>query len=367
MPSRYRQIGRVLEVDAGSGRAGDLLTNELALYPSPARDAPVELTVRLGSTPESGLRSRNPSLHIERDAGFTARGVMASATYSFEDDRVTEVLLDVHAAPHAFGRMLRRLANSQFTDRVERIGVLYHETVLVPTAAFDPERAPIHASGLQAPDGGVTLFGGTGGVGKTSLELHLGRHSGYRFLADDVAVLDKHGRVYPNLAYPKIYGYNAPPGSDLRTSVVRSRSPLDRAHWAVHAMRGPDRVRRRMPPDTLFSGTSSDGGPLHRYVMLTREARNELVIEPLSHTDAAQMSTAILAAELSGLMRHVHWHVLNRTLQGRLPIQRPEDLLARWTDIYSAAFANAECLIARIPIDIPHDAFLDQMHRALDS
>ncbi|MEO0557126.1 MAG: hypothetical protein AAF170_02965 [Bacteroidota bacterium] len=366
MPSRYRQIGRVVEVHAGSGLAGDLLRNELALYPSPSPDATVELTVRIGKAPADGIRSRNPSLHTERENGFTARGAMASATYTFEKDLITEVGLDIHAAPHALGRTLRRLADSQFTDRTERIGVMYHETVLIPAAALDPDRAPLHASGLQAPNGDVTLFGGTGGVGKTSLELHLGHLSGHRFLADDVAVLDRQGFVYPNLAYPKIYGYNAPPGSALRKSVVASRRPLDRAHWSLHGLRGPDRVRRRMPPDRLFSGTSSDGGPLHRYVLLAREARPELVIEPITNTDAARMSTAILAAELSGLLRHVHWHVHNRILQGRAPIQHPADIQARWLEIYTSAFAIAECWIARIPIDMPHGAFLDQMHRMLD-
>jgi len=253
------------------------------------------------------------------------------------------------------------MVDSQYTDRSERIGMLYHENVYVAAAAFDTERVPLHASGLQAPDGRVTLFGGTGGVGKTSLELHVGLRSGYRFLADDIAVLDANGLAYPNLAYPKIYGYNAPPSSPIRRSVVQNRSPLDRAHWALHSLRGPAQVRRRISPASLFAGVSPEGGPLSRYVILARESRPDIQLDLISPAQAAEMSTAILATELATLLKHLRWHELNRLLLELPPLVRADDMLSRWRELYLQAFMSVECLVARIPMSIPHDVFLTQM------
>jgi len=80
--------------------------------------------------------------------------------------------------------------------------------MLIPSIYFNKNLAPVHCAGVSDHENRAILIGGTGGVGKTSLEMELCRNYGCSFINDDISVLDSDGWVYPNLAFPKIYGYN---------------------------------------------------------------------------------------------------------------------------------------------------------------
>lgn len=68
-------------------------------------------------------------------------------------------------------------------------------------------KLPIHCSALEAPEGGAVLIAGESGVGKSTLTAGL-LERGYRFLADDLAVVDPSPEdgvwVYPAYPYMKL-------------------------------------------------------------------------------------------------------------------------------------------------------------------
>lgn len=67
-------------------------------------------------------------------------------------------------------------------------------------------KLPIHCSALQSPEGGAVLIAGESGAGKSTLTAKL-LHRGYRFLADDMAVvkISPDGVwVYPAFPYMKL-------------------------------------------------------------------------------------------------------------------------------------------------------------------
>lgn len=368
-PLHLHVFGRRVTVHPGGGVAGRVLREELAAYPTwdGAGDPDLTLTVEApeahGAT-ASGVLSSNPSTHIEREDGFTARYTMASVDHTWREGQHRALGVRVHRPASGLWRAAQRAADMQFASREARAGMIAHELALVPAMVLDPERLPIHASGLQAPDGGILLLGGTGGVGKTSLGLELGRHAGYRFVADDIAVLDASGQVYPNLAYPKVYGYNMVGHDDLRASVLHGRGVLDRLHWHAHKARGLDKVRRRASPEALY-GPVSTGGPLARYVVLARESRTDLRLDPVGADEAAEVSVRVLQTEFAAFLKHLQWHAYNRALLGREPFTTPEAVAGRWREGLAQALGTAECVVARIPIGMEHGRFRREMRAAL--
>ena len=367
MPDLRLQIfGRTVAVHPGSGLPGDVLRRELAVYPRAPRDAEPDLSVIVGAAPTGEILSSNPSVHVERAGGFTARYVVAEVDHVWREGRLRELRVRVNRPGSALWRQAQRAADFQFATREARIGMVMHESALVPGAALDPERVPLHASALEQPDGTMLLLGGTGGVGKTSLCMELGRQPGYRFAADDIAVLDASGHVYPNLAYPKVYAYNLMGDDPLRQSILGGRGVLDRVHWHAHRLRGLDKVRRRVSPDVLY-GPPSAGGRAGRYLLLMREARSGIAVEPVEVEKAAALSARVLETELAALLKHASWHAYNARLLGREPRVTPEGLLAGWRQTLAQALSGATCEIARIPRDMEHGAFRREMGAVLRS
>lgn len=362
---RLRLLGRTVELHYADDLIGRTLADELVLYPKAADSEETDLVIRFGPLPPSLPQSTNPSVHTEHPEGFVARYTMATVDYRFGEDRLRSVDLQINVPESRLWKHVQRFADMQFTSREMRAGMILHELALVPAAALDPEAFPVHASALEAPDGSVILFGGTGGVGKTSLCLELCLNAGYRFVADDIAVLGPEGRAFPNLAYPKIYGYNLSGNSPLHTAVFTDRGTLDRLHWHLHRLRGPDKVRRRASPEVLYGEHSRDGGPVKRYVILARTHRPDIRLDAVSPDEAASLSVPVLEAELSTFLNHVRWHMYNRRLSNQEALVHPATLVARWESGLTRALRDTECFVARIPVGMEHKAFKQAMRQAL--
>lgn len=239
--------------------------------------------------------------------------------------------------------------------------MIFHEMVLVPAAHWMAELAVVHASAFSDEHGAVTMIGGTGGVGKTSLALELCLKHGFRFLADDISFIAEDGHVWPNLAYPKIYAYNLEGNPDLAARVLGGRGIGDRVHWAVHRRRGAQFVRRRVAPDVLYGSYDRDGGPLRRYVILTREDRSGVDVSELPAARAAALSTALMPPEYHQFHNHLYWHAFNRGVMGDVPSIAVADVLRRWESILARVFEGAICLLVRLPVSMEHLAFKETM------
>jgi hypothetical protein len=238
--------------------------------------------------------------------------------------------------------------------------------MLIPSAYFRPDRVLIHASAFQAPSGKVIAIGGTGGVGKTSLELALCLHGDFRFVTDDICVLSESGHVWPILAPPKIYGYNTEHDRELRRKVLERRSSIDRLHWRWRSRRGSDRVRRRAPVDELYSSFSTAGGQIGRYLILCREARADLTAEAIAPAVAADLSVTIMSVEYAAFNRHVSWHEYNRRVQGREPVLRLDNVFNRWRRLARAVLENVPCHVVRVPLEVRHDEFKERMSNLIE-
>ena len=249
-------LGHPTRVVVDGSPAGRILRDELSLYP--ASGQPATRIVRVTHDPPPDAGAVNPDLHRHLDDGFVARYPNAAVRFRFAGARLAETVLHLPASLRGLRGWRSRWRSIQFASSDEMSGQTLHELALIPSLYFEEELVPIHAAALELPDAGMTLIGGTGGVGKTTMALDLCRTMGASFAADDIAVVDGRGNVHPNLAYPKIYAYNLRGDPELRASVLGSASRADRAQWRWRQRRvGPAGVRRRVSPRMLFGSVAT--------------------------------------------------------------------------------------------------------------
>ncbi len=356
-----------MRVDFDDSEGSRTLEEELSIYPVCASDRAPELIFEHLPLERFPASLHNPHSHVEDENGFTAHFTMASVRFSFERQELRRIRFYENTSAHALMRGARRLADIQFTSRAERSGVVFHELALFPAMYFFRDRALVHASALQADDDAILLIGGTGGVGKTSLELHLGLHAGYRFVADDICAVDANGRVWPSLAYPKIYAYNLADDDSLRRRVMGSRGAMDRMHWMIRGRFGKSKVRRRVSPAALYGRISTKAGRLRSYAILARESISDVRADVIDPARAACMSTAVLETEFSQFNNHLSWHRFNRLARGQEPVTTLSEVTERWRVVLERAFAEAQCRLIRIPMRMDHAEFKSRVGALVSS
>ena len=79
---------------------------------------------------------------------------------------------------------------------------------LLITMLFFGNVLPIHGSAIISENKNVFIFSGTGGIGKTFLEMSFILKDNYGFFADDIVLIGDNCSAFANYAFPKIYQYN---------------------------------------------------------------------------------------------------------------------------------------------------------------
>ncbi len=357
----YEIAGLPVRIEFEASPWTRLLERELAVYPGSTSASDPALTMLVAPLGEDVPLVRNPATHLEFSDGFTSQHKIGHTRFVLEGGKLTHAAFSLPPNRPPGYQWLYRWASMQYLSEQEQIGQAFHEKCLQPALALLPGIAPVHASAFQSPTGQVTLIGGTGGVGKTSLELELCLNQGYAFVADDFSFVSETGHVWPNLSFPKIYGYNVVGDARLKEKLLSGRPIAERLHWTLHMLLGPNKVRRRLSPRELYATYSLQGGPLQRYVILARGSGKEIAINAISPDDATALSMDVIQAEMSDLLAHLRWHEYNSRLIGQPPQLRAEDILHSWKAVLSTALSTRQCYAALIPYTFDHKAFKRHM------
>lgn len=261
------------------------LAELFGIYPQNTA-AGTDLTVRV-----------HPPGHVE--APPPQRGLLTSygrfyhATWSFLHD--VSVSIAVSRSPL---RYVRPLIDYEMHGVQHDVGKLIHEAIL-PTFIQGTQAHHctfIHGAALATPEGAGVILAGYGGVGKTSLALELGRRLGWRFLSDDLTLLDIRGVVHLNANRPKIYAYNVQGDPELEALLLQDRSLLNRLHWRVKKP-WPHTVRRSVLPTELYDHVALSA-PLEYLLLIDRTDVDEIVVHRLGRDEAASLNIEILRQEL---------------------------------------------------------------------
>lgn len=347
-------FGEVVELSMAPEALTLPLLAELSLYPSAEANQPVTLRLHCGEAMPAALPSC-PRQHRETEYGFVVDRPHAQGAFSRAFDAPLE--LGFHVKPQ--NRPLQnRFQSIQYATRSESAGQLLHELVLVPAVHLLSRRVPVHASAVHLPGGGALLIGGTGGVGKTTLELELCLERQCGFLADDISVVSHEGKVWPNLNFPKIYAYNLENNAALKQRVLPHAMSLDQLQWQWRTRRkGLHRVRRRVSPFKLFPGVSMEPQLLKRYVLLTPYSGSELCLSPIAPELAADLSLEVLCTEFAIMHSHLRFHAFNRRARGLPPLFSLTEILKSWRGLLTEILSNVDCRLLKIPLDLNHEVF----------
>lgn len=157
----------------------------------------------------------------------------------------------------------------------------------------------VHASALLGPGGLGMMVSGEGGAGKTSgsAALYLGHPTRWRFMSDDLAILDGDGVVHFSPLPLNVFPYSTRTFPPLHDRVVQPMSAWDRLQWRVRGfVMGANGVARRVAP-WVENGRSSTC-PLKVFIHLERSDVVEPVIVSGSPDGAALTCGRILRHEL---------------------------------------------------------------------
>ena len=308
----------------------------------------------------------NPSLHALIQDGFCIHYPKYNIAYSFKDE-ILQIQIQLKHQGNSAIRYLKKLYNIQYNSLEERAVQIIWENCLYPAFYFFKNYSIIHSSGFSVDNKQALLLGGTGGVGKTSLELALAKNEKFGFLNDDIAVVDDTGNIHPNLSWPKIYAYNIIDNPRIKKMILKNRALHDKlAYHFKKQVFGLNKVRRTIDPEVLFSQPSKQALPLKKFIYLSRGSYSELKLKFFPKELVPKLNIEIIKSEFSDFERHLNWHVYNSELKGETPIVKTKESHQNWERIQSKVFDNCDCYIMEIPIKIDHTTFVKQASKLIE-
>jgi hypothetical protein len=305
---------------------------------------------------------RNPSIHNDLKNGFNM--VARDGNVSFEHENgILHITAYIRFEKLSIIKFLKKVLNWEYTSKEEKIGQIIFERLLVPATFFFPEYFPIHSSAFLSPNNKIALIGGTGGVGKTSAEIELCLNRNYKFLCDDIAILDSKGDLFPNYAFPKIYGYNLVENIRMKNLIFRNRSFIDKLSWRLHqSIFGLAKVRRKIDPSITYSIPQGEKFLVNSFFTLVREFRSDFKTTNISSETATQLNLNVIRTEYAQFFNHIYWHMFNKKAEGRsLPVINNEALFLQMNQTSIKALENVNCYLIKAPIQINHQEFVQEL------
>jgi len=356
----YSFFGILTSIELVDSTYKDILLNELLPYQIE------NTTYRLLITDDwsyfkTKYVSNNPSQHYYSNKSIYIKEKLMDIAFVFTEEKVlSKVFFKLNMAKSFTRRSLRKWLNMQFTNRIENIGQIFHENILIPLTFFFEHLTPIHAAGYIL-DGKTTLLAGTGGTGKTTLEMEMCLNKNASFVTDDIGIVDKDGFLYPNYNSPKIYAYNLQGKTELKRIIFKQKSILNKGHWLLHkTIFGVSKVRRKLSPFLLYSSVSKNRSKLTNYCILSKNNIDVLEKQVISSNDASQMNNVVMATEYFYFFNHLKWHEFNALANREKPIITLSLLEKRWQNNLEEVLKATTNNLLKIPFTMSHKEFIAQ-------
>ena len=326
-----------------------------------------DLIIHLGSNmSQIPIKAVNPSLHFELENGF--RSLYPKITVDLAKEGKTVITkIGLQNVKNPFIAYLKKLNNKQYHSISERIAQIVYELVLVPSIYFDNSKFLLHSSAFKRQDGGAILIGGTGGVGKTSIEIELCMNRGYTFIADDISVIDDDGYVWPNLSFPKIYAYNLKNNHKLKSLIFKQRPLHDKLAWKFKLLfSGAAGVRRTISPVEAYTDYEKNRVKFENYFILVKKNIKKLSLEKIDAQIATEMSIQIMQTEYAAFNNHILWHEFNCKALNIDPIIKLETVFNQWKKQCLKVLKNTNCYQINIPLNMDHKVFMANVSELLN-
>lgn len=203
----------------------------------------------------------------------------------------------------------------------------------------------IHASGVERDGVGIAILA-RGGVGKTTAMLKLCTEHAYRYLSDDLAIIDNSGVMYRGPKRIQIYAYNLLEDSQLADCFFSGRTWIDRLQFDLRRrLKGPKSVRRRVSAEELFGAECCAArAKIRNYIFLERGEAAGLHSEDVSSKALAKRMAPIIMDEIEPYTRIERiWRS-----QGHSPVDDSATLENRTEEILRASFDKGRKTLLRV-------------------
>lgn len=215
-------------------------------------------------------------------------------------------ILNPDYSQNNFKRTIRRILNWNYLYQWEK-----HATIFI-YGVFDyitclhllkSGSCYLHASAIVNDANEGICMVAWGGVGKSSSMLKYVMEHNYKYLSDDLVVLDKEGLLWRSPKKMQIYAYNLKNFLKLQKQLFIKRNILDKLSWNLHLkLRGPKKVRRRVKAEELFAKELiAEKAILKKTLFLQRSCSSDFSLRELTTTELAEKAANILRKELQPL------------------------------------------------------------------
>lgn len=333
-----------------------VLDSSLSLYKTYEGEN-VDVLVTIDSLlPEvKNITSINPKIHSSTSTGMKTVLGSYPIHWFFSDDCLN---VNLHFTfKKGVIHWLKKYKGMECSTVVEEFVQVIHELILIPSVYFFSDLAPIHASSVRVREK-LYIFAGTGGVGKSSSMLSLSAEQNTFFMSDDIVVINKNGKVFPNFAWPKIYGYNCE-GNNIEKLLLCGRGLLDKIQFKIKKKLNPAKVRRKIEPSRLYPQVANAPVFLDTLYYLVKEDVKEISVVDISLKQAVSMSIKVMTAEYQVFHNHIHWEEYNSLATKGSPMLSMEAVLENWENVLCLAFRNSSIKKISIPLNYSHKKLME--------
>lgn len=361
----YSFFGQNIDINLKNSAYKNRLLEELIPYKTEEKTPQITITDDWKDFNYKPI-SNNPKQHFYYKNVIHIKEKLTEIAFVFNGRaEITHIYFKLITAPNAFRKSIRKWLNMQFTNRTENIGQIFHENVLIPLSFFIKDVAPIHASGFQHQNK-TYLLGGTGGVGKTTLELLFCIKKKASFITDDIAIINNENTVFPNYNYPKIYGYNLIGNTELKEKIFKKAGFLNKIHWFLHQkIFGIQKVRRKISPFKLYASVIKNPIAITDYLILFKSETPVIKQEKLPIKNTVKASIDVILTEYAYFFNQLKWHEFNANVLGENPIYTISILQKKWENTLESALKQTNNSVVKIPFSITHQDYQREMEKLL--
>ncbi|MBC8490522.1 MAG: hypothetical protein H8D45_31285, partial [Bacteroidetes bacterium] len=216
-----------------------------------------------------------------------------------------DIGFDTHVVPTNFKKrvieMLAKINDRTYLSRLERMAYSFFLTFeFILFLLYQHNKTVLHGSSITRNNRTV-LITGWGGTGKTSTQLQLISKHGWKYLSDDISLVDSIGNVYYYPRYIMIYPYNLLGQKELYLKLIGERNLVDRLQWALKKRQyGLHGVRRRISPVSIH-GKDNIGisGKITQVIYIIRYKNTSFELQKCNGVDLVPKVANVVAAEYS--------------------------------------------------------------------
>ena len=322
------------------------LEEELSFYPDyeTEPDESRRIIISIVDKPGSDTISTNPSSINVFETGFAMNLGYALIRWNLSSlkDNIIKIELIPGKGHKGLRGFVKRFRSIGYEIFPEDIGKIIHELILVPVTFFFKDKIILHGASLyNKVHKRSIVLGGTGGVGKTSALLRLGKGKDWVFLSDDIVVVDSEGIIYPNYSYPKIYAYNTMNNKPLERLILKKNGLPGKFQWKSIKRYNRSRVRRRLSPDLLYNTDYLEPALDCNLFLFRCNHPKSTGVERIDSKISTQLEMQIILAEYDTFFRYLRWYEYNAMGLGLEAYAKMDEFVENYSALSEEVFSKA--------------------------